>query len=178
MLRVSKVLTQVLRKNSPYVWGAFTHATLGMPFLILLLACQPLNKKNTNFDPNHEYKRIVAANIFSAEILWRLGKQSRKKVIAVPAMIDDPLYSNFIGVWPKTTAKFHRSSGELVALKPDLVVLAAFNNINFKEILRKAKVDYVELLPFSGFDSYRHNVRLIAKAVAGEKRGGSVASSL
>ncbi len=123
------------------------------------------------------YQKIVPASIFAAEILWRLGANSRKKVLAVPAMLSDNRYSNFSGTWPKQVARFHHASEELVAFGPDLVITTSFTSPELRGLLTKAKIHTLVLRPSTGFQSYRQNVQLIAQAVGAQKQGEAIIAS-
>ena len=132
--------------------------------------CQPIPYKKEKI-PKKDYQRIIPANIFSAEILWRLGKSVRKKVIAIPRIIDNQRYSNFVGIWPSHVHRFNRVDESLIRLKPDLIILANFNIKNYEAVFQTLKIETLHLEAFTGFASYLNNLKKIALFTKAEKQG-------
>jgi len=140
-------------------------------FLLFICFCDTNYHKLKTYTTEKEYKRIVAADIFSADVLWQLGEKAREKVVGVPAVIDDEEYSTSLGRWPKSIGRIHKAGEEILVLNPDLTIIANFHNLDLQSLMKKMKIDYVKLERFTGFEAYHKNVMLIARAVNLEKEG-------
>ncbi len=129
-------------------------------FFFLHIHCTQTKKK---FDTSKVYQRILPANIFSAKLLWQLGPAYRKRVVAVPSMIDDSRYSNFENIWPKHIPRFQTAIDEIISYKPDLVILASFNSNELKTLLDDLHIDTLVLYNFEGFDAYVRNLKTLSQ---------------
>ncbi|MEX1365230.1 MAG: ABC transporter substrate-binding protein [Nannocystaceae bacterium] len=109
--------------------------------------------------------RVVSQTVLSDEVLWDLGPSVRSQVVAVSTMADDPRYSRVVGRWPASIARAAGTSEALLALAPDLVILASFTAVETQQLIRKAGLTALVLERFDGFADYRDNVRAIATAV-------------
>ena len=138
--------------------------------LIQLQYCKPSPKKN-HYDSKKKYSRIVADNIFTAEVLYKLGPIARQNIIAVPAISDDKRYSRFTNVWPASVHRIFQAGEEVIALKPDLVITATFHSNDLRNMLQRFDIDYVFLEHFTGFSAYRKNVMTIAEITGTQEEG-------
>ncbi|MDC0715453.1 ABC transporter substrate-binding protein [Nannocystis bainbridge] len=144
----------------------------GLPVLFALSACTgaPAPAPETGDAPAH---RIVSQTILSDEVLWALGPAAQARVVGVSALADDPRYSGVAGVWPPATPRRALTSEGLLALAPDLAVIASFTSPEVRELLTSHGVRLLEFTRFTGFADYRSHVRQLAAAVedpaAGER---------
>nr|WP_255216258.1 ABC transporter substrate-binding protein [Pseudenhygromyxa sp. WMMC2535] len=108
--------------------------------------------------------RVASRTVLSDEILWALGPAARGRVVGLSPLVDDPRYSQVAGRWPEATPRLGTNPEELLALAPELVILASFSD----PVYRAAVEDHVTLLTlddFSGFDGYRDNLAQIGAAL-------------
>lgn len=118
-------------------------------------------------------RRIVSQTILSDEVLWALGPAARARVVGVSSLADDVRYSGAAGVWPPEVPRRALTSEGLLALDPDLAVIASFTSPEVRALLSRHGVRLLELTTFTGFADYRAHVRRLAAAVddapAGER---------
>ena len=77
-------------------------------------------------------RRVASRTVFADEVLWALGPEVRERVVGLSPMADDPRYSTVAGLWPSTTPRLGRNPEELLALGPDLVILASFSEVEYR----------------------------------------------
>ncbi len=116
-------------------------------------------------------ERIVSQTVMSDEILWTLGPEVRARVVGISRMADDPRYSPVAGTWPEEVPRVGSTAESLLAVGPDLVIVAGFTSIETRSLLEQARVETVMLEAFDGFDDYRETVRLIADSVGASAEG-------
>jgi iron complex transport system substrate-binding protein len=118
-------------------------------------------------------RRIVSQTILSDEVLWALGPAARARVVGVSALADDVRYSGVAGRWPEEVPRRALTSEGLLALDPDLAVIASFTAPEVRALLADHGVRLLELDRFTGFADYRAHVRRLAAVVedppAGER---------
>ena len=131
------------------------------------LACGEGRRLPTT-SPGH---RVVSQTVLSDEVLWELGAEVRAQVVAVSSMADDPRYSRVVDRWPPELPRAAGTSEALLALVPDLVILARFTAAETQALIRDAGLRTLVLERFDGFADYRTNLRAIASAVEGSAAG-------
>lgn len=133
-----------------------------------LSACArpPAPRAETN-----EHRRVASQTVLSDEILWALGPETQARVIAVSPLVDDPRYSTIPGAWPPALPRLAGSSESLLALAPDLVIIASFTAPETRVFLEAHHVETLELDAFTGFDDLWRHTRAIAAAVDAEAAG-------
>jgi iron complex transport system substrate-binding protein len=108
--------------------------------------------------------RIASRTVFADEVLWELGEDVRGRVVGLSPMADDARYSTVAERWPDTTARLGRNPEELLALAPDLVILASFSEVEYRAAL-EGKVRTLVLDDLDGFAGYLGNVERIGAAI-------------
>jgi ABC-type Fe3+-hydroxamate transport system substrate-binding protein len=112
--------------------------------------------------------RIASRTVFADEVLWALGDLRpglRERVIGLSPMVDDPRYSMVADAWPEATPRLGLNPEELLALAPDLVILASFSAPEYRAAIEGSTAVLV-LDDFTGFEGYLDNVRRIGEALA------------
>lgn len=134
-------------------------------FLPLLLAlwsgCRAAERERASEGPA---QRIVSRTVFADEVLWEFGPDVQARVVGLSPMADDPRYSTVAGRWPDTTARLGRNPEELLALAPDLVILASFSEVEYRAAIED-KVHTLVLDELDGFDGYLANLQQIGEAI-------------
>jgi ABC-type Fe3+-hydroxamate transport system substrate-binding protein len=126
-----------------------------------LSGCRASERKLASDGPA---QRIASRTVFADEVLWALGEDVRGRVVGLSPMADDPRYSTVAGHWPDTTARLGRNPEELLAVAPDLVILAGFSEVEYRAAI-EGKVRTLVLDDLSGFAGYLGNVERIGAAV-------------
>jgi ABC-type Fe3+-hydroxamate transport system substrate-binding protein len=119
-------------------------------------------------------RRIVSQTISSDEILWALGEPVRARVVAVSSLVDDARYSTIPGTWPQAVPRTPTTSEALLALAPDLAIVADFTAAETIALLENARVPLLRLSGFDGFADHRRHVAEIAEAVFAPDEGTSL----
>jgi iron complex transport system substrate-binding protein len=127
-----------------------------------VLAGCPRTRRGASSGPVH---RIASQTVLSDEVLWDLGAAARPRVVAVSALVDDARYSTVVHRWPTEVQRASLTSEALLALAPDLVILAEFTAAETRRLVTDAGLRTLVLSGFDGFADYRRNVRSIAKAI-------------
>lgn len=133
------------------------------PFLLslLLLAASPARPE-----------RIASGSLASDEILVTLLWQTKEiaRLVAVSQFATDPRYSNVADRIPEIVSG--RVGGELeslLALKPDLAILASYNKPEIEQRLAGAHVKVLRLSEFRSLDDIANNIKAIGAATALEQ---------
>lgn len=118
-----------------------------------------------------ETARIASQTILSDELLHALGPAVQGRVIAVSPLVDDPRYSTIVGAWPAAVPRLAGTSESLLALRPDLVIIASFTAPETRAFLRAHGVRTIELDTFTGLADLDRHTRAIAAAVDAADEG-------
>ena len=121
--------------------------------------------------------RVISHVVLADEVLWELGPEVQSRVVAVSTMADDPRYSAVADEWPRSVARVAGASEELVALAPDLVIVADFTAIETRALLERLGMPVLHLSGFDGFADYRRHVRALAEALEVPARGEALAEA-
>jgi iron complex transport system substrate-binding protein len=92
-------------------------------------------------------------------------------VIAVSTLADDPRYSLVADRWDAAVTRAPMTSEALLALEPDLVIVADFTAAETRRLVQDAGVRTLVLSGFDGFADYRRHVGEIAGALDMEDAG-------
>src|SRR5690606_14391724 len=114
--------------------------------------------------------RIVSQTVLSDEILWKLGPETQDHVVAVSKMADDPRYSSVANLWPSKVQRLSVAAESLLALSPDLIIIASFSSPEIRELLRRNGIQTIVLDQFTDFSDFRQHTRSIAHAVGADER--------
>lgn len=114
---------------------------------------------------------IASQTILSDELLWSLGPEVRARVVAVSPLVDDPRYSTIVDRWPSALPRLPGSSEALLALDPDLVIIASFTSAETRAFLEAQGVKTLYLDGFNGFDDLWRHTRAVAAEVGATDAG-------
>jgi ABC-type Fe3+-hydroxamate transport system substrate-binding protein len=132
---------------------------------LALLACARADRRERAGPP----QRIASRTVFADEVLWALGPKLRARVVGLSPMADDARYSMVAGEWPASTPRLGTDPEQLLALAPDLVIVASFSAPEYRAAI-EGKVDVLTLEDFSGFAGYLDNLARIGAAL-GDRAG-------
>jgi iron complex transport system substrate-binding protein len=125
------------------------------------LGCRAPDRSQESAGPA---QRIASRTVFADEVLWELGEDVQARVVGLSPMADDARYSTVAERWPSTTARLGRNPEELLALAPDLVILASFSEVEYRAAL-EGKVRTLVLDELTSFAGYLGNVERIGAAI-------------
>jgi iron complex transport system substrate-binding protein len=140
--------------------------------LLLIAACRgdaPWDAPG--WRPERPPQRIVAASILATEVLLELAPRDR--IAAVHELAADPRYSLVVAAvegLPRVAA----APEQLLAARPDLVIVDAFTRAETIALLRQASVPVVRTADASDFDGIAANVRLIGRVCHLEREADAV----
>jgi ABC-type Fe3+-hydroxamate transport system substrate-binding protein len=127
---------------------------------LALLACRRKEGRGHGGPP----QRVASRTVFADEVLWALGPAVRARVVGLSPMADDARYSTVAGEWPESTPRLGTDPEQLLALAPDLVIVASFNAPEYRAAI-EGQTDVLTLDDFSGFAGYLDNVARIGEAI-------------
>ncbi len=95
-------------------------------------------------------RRIASLTLASDEILAELAPD---RVIAVTYLVDDADISNASGIYPASLPRLHEKDVErLVAMRPELVCVAGYNDADFLEVVRRSQIPTHRTEAFGSID--------------------------
>jgi iron complex transport system substrate-binding protein len=127
---------------------------------LALVACGRGERREREGPP----QRIASRTVFADEVLWALGPSVQARVVGLSPMADDVRYSTVASKWPASTPRLGTDPEQLLALAPDLVIVASFNAPEYRAAIED-KVEVLTLEDFSGFAGYLDNVARIGEAL-------------
>ncbi len=121
-------------------------------------------------------QRIVSLSIGTDEILMELVTPDR--IAALTYLADEPSISN-ITVEAKQVQTKIRANGEaVIALKPDLVLIADWQSSELIQIMRDAGVPVYVFKSARNIDQVKQNIRDIGRVVGEEEKGATIISRM
>lgn len=109
-------------------------------------------------------RRVASRLVLGDEMLWAGGESTRPLTVAVSGLADDPRYSAVAGRWPDTVTRLGKNPEQLLALAPDLVLLADFTDVEYRNAIAP-HLTALEFDSFSGFAAYRTAVSKLSTAL-------------
>lgn len=120
--------------------------------------------------------KIASLTLASDEILIEIV-EDKTRIAALTYLSTDRTVSNIAGEVDGIN-KIHASIEQVIALDPDLVVIASYTNPDFLKQLENSGIETVFLRDFSSFDSIKKNIGILGKAVCEEKNAGVLAEEM
>ncbi len=110
-------------------------------------------------------QRIASGTVGTDEILWELLKNQRHRIIAISSFSEDSRYSLLgpIPAWLK--GRVGTSVESLLALHPDLAILASYNRRELAPQLQAAGIPVVLQDNFKSIDAIFANILTIGDAI-------------
>jgi iron complex transport system substrate-binding protein len=122
-------------------------------------------------------QRIASQALASDEILLELIGASRLN--AVTPWLDDPLSSLSASRAPdRRTARLAAATEDIIALRPDLVVVASYSNADFALQLLQSGIPILRLGPQNSFRDIMVNIRMLGRAVGAESAAEALIARL
>lgn len=122
-------------------------------------------------------KRILTLSMETDEIM--LGLVPPDRLVGVNALLDDPLDSTVVPQAKQISTKITDPPvEEILALKPDLVVIADWGNLEKADMLRDMGIPVVVCKGARTISDIRQNVMLLAEAIGEEDKGKSIVEQM
>jgi ABC-type Fe3+-hydroxamate transport system substrate-binding protein len=116
-------------------------------------------------------QRIASRTVLADEVMWALGPEVQARVVGLSTLADDPRYSMVADQWPGSTPRIGTDPEQLLAVAPELVIVASFTAPEYRAAIED-KVELLVLEDFSGFAGYLANLAKIGEAL-GEVDGAT-----
>jgi iron complex transport system substrate-binding protein len=123
-------------------------------------------------------ERVASQIVLADELLWELGPVARSRVVGVSSLADDPTYSAVAGRWPASVPRVVGASEELLALRPELVIVAEWSNPETLALLDRSGTPHLRLAGFRGTDDLRQHIGAIAEALGLRADGDRLQAAL
>lgn len=120
--------------------------------------------------------KIASLTLASDEILIEI-LEDKSRIAALTYLSSDSTVSN-IADNVDGINKIHANIEQVIALEPDLVIIASYTNPDFLKQLKNSGIENVFLQDFSSFNSIKKNINIIGRAVCEEKRAGMLAERM
>ncbi|MFW1676965.1 ABC transporter substrate-binding protein [Pontibacter sp. JAM-7] len=104
--------------------------------------------------------RIVSATLASDEMLAALGATQR--VVGVTHLVDNPRLSNVPDVYPASVARVSGDIESILALQPDLVIVASYTRVETVRLLLGAGIPVLRLQAPLSLADLERNLTLLA----------------
>jgi iron complex transport system substrate-binding protein len=129
--------------------------------LLVLSLCLPLAAQAQRPKP----QRIASGTVGSDEILWEILQKDRHRIVAVSAFSENPQYS-LLGPIPRSlTGRVGNSVEGLIALRPDLAILASYNKRDLAPQLQAAGIEVLIQSNFQSIEAIFSNILEIGTAL-------------
>ena len=114
-------------------------------------------------------RRILSAVLASDEILTALVAPER--LAGVTYLVDEPGLSEVARHLPPDLPRIHAEAETMLALRPDLVVLASYTRATTVRLLASAGVPVVRFQWYRSFADIMDSIRMLAAAVGADANG-------
>lgn len=159
----------------------FRQVYIAITVLALILPCQ-LAIANQESPGTLKISRIASGTIASDEIILELlqRRDQLERLIAVSSLWGHAEYSRLsVGELPKSVeGRVGDSIESLLMLRPDLVVLASYNRVEFLEQLRQSGVKLLVQENFRSIRDIKDNILEIGKALDTESSSKALVSEM
>lgn len=110
-------------------------------------------------------RRVASMNLAADEVLAEILPPER--LVAVTRWVDSPENSNVVGRIPASAARIQKADMEqLVALRPDLVVVSEYTDADFLKQLERSGLRHHRMAGLDSIDGIRHAILELGRVVA------------
>ena len=120
--------------------------------------------------------RILSGVLASDEILTALVPPER--LAGVTYLVDEPGLSEVARLLPPDLPRLHGEAETMLALQPDLVVLASYTRATTIRLLASAGVPVVRFQWYRSFTDIMNSIRTLAAAVGAEDNGARLVADM
>lgn len=126
------------------------------------------------------HQRVISCAVASDEILLQILTRSekRKRILAVSTLADDIRFSSISKDARDIPHRVGANIEQVLALKPDLVIAASFNQAEFVAMLRKLKIKVHVMEGFQSLNDLKRHIRDIGSLVGAEEEAKVLVDSM
>ncbi len=124
----------------------------------------------------HRPERIVSLTLGTDEILLSLVDPQRVRAVTYLAV--DSLWTNVGDIAQQVAHTVESDPEQIIALQPDLVLAAIYNNPDHVQLLRDAGIPVVVVALFDTVDQVAENIRFVARLTGDEERGEELIAAM
>lgn len=117
-------------------------------------------------------RRIVSTILSGDHMLTALVSPDR--LAGVTYLVDDPSISNIMGVVPPSVPRIHGEIETLLALQPDLVLVAGYTQAETVRLLLAVNLPVVRFHEYASFQGVMDNIRTLGAAVGAVPRAAQL----
>ncbi|TCS81398.1 ABC transporter substrate-binding protein [Pectinatus cerevisiiphilus] len=129
-----------------------------------------VDSHGTKVDFAKKPQKVITLSMSTDEIV--LGLVKPDKLIAVNYLLDDPVSSNIPELAQQIPTKIKDPSAEeIFAMKPDLVIIPDWNNIEIADNLRDLGLNVVIVPGAKNIDEVKTSIQLIADSLGEHEKG-------
>lgn len=121
-------------------------------------------------------QRIVSLTLGTDEILFSLVDPTR--IAAITYLATDPGISHVAEAAKRVPNKIRANLEQVVALQPDLVLVATYTSMDVVKQLTEARLPIVKLELFSSIDGIKENIRTVGRAVGEARRAEEIVAEM
>ncbi len=121
-------------------------------------------------------QRMCSLSLAGDELLALLAPAGR--VVCVSSLADDPLVSNVAGRYPKAIPRLAAQIEPVLATRPDLVIVAPWNQPGFAELLGRAGVAVFTLPEVQSFEDIAAATLALGRRVGESAKARSVVDDM
>ena len=121
-------------------------------------------------------RRILSAVLASDEILTALVPPER--LAGVTYLVDEPGVSDVAKLLPPGLPRIHAEAETILALRPDLVVLASYTRATAVRLLVAAGVPVMRFQWYRSFVDIMNSIRMLAAAVGADDNGARLVDDM
>lgn len=144
--------------------------------LLTLLVCAPPGVQRAGPAPGGLPQRIVSLNLAADEIVLALAPLER--LTALTYLADDPTFSNVAPQARLVPQKVRANAEQVMALRPDLLLVATYTSATVKRLLRESGVPYLELPQFKSVAGIQENILAVGQAVGAAETAQAIVATM
>lgn len=145
--------------------------------LMVALVYQPHTLRGeTAAAPAFPPQRIVSLTLAADEFLLALVPPER--IAALTYLADSPRFSNVIVEARSIRSKIWPNAEQVIALQPDLIILAAYVSETAKMLLRETGIPFFELRQYSSIAGVQQNIFAIGQAIGATEQAQALATAM
>ncbi|MGH7963824.1 MAG: ABC transporter substrate-binding protein, partial [Candidatus Binatia bacterium] len=136
--------------------------------LVAALIYRPHSLPGETPAPVFPPRRIVSLNLVADEILLALVPPER--IAALTFLADDPRYSNVVAQARSIPHKVQANAEQVIALQPDLIIMAVYVSASAKTLLRETGVPFLELQHYTSLAGVQQNILAVGQTIGESDR--------
>lgn len=121
-------------------------------------------------------RRIVSLTLAADEFLLALVAPER--IAALTYLADNPRFSNVVVQARSIRSKIWPNAEQVIALQPDLIIMAAYVSATAKTLLRETGIPFFELRQHTSLAGVQQNILAVGQAIGENERAQALATAM